>query len=227
MFKDDPTEECFGPEHSAKDEPDHSWGLDELGERARGKHDEIVQGEKTLAPEYWDLGQALTLARKQVTHGQWESFLAKYGIDRVRACRARTIYRTFSSVGEVSGLTVQDDYDKRQKRQVHRRTRTVEDPTKASEQEDASPSPEKAPDDLDAYLMHVRDGGENLVDAVAFMGVEQRQSRFSLYQAALKRLKDLGRMLGAEDAGRRLAESSTAHAEQGNSLQDLSLHVQS
>ena len=194
-------------------EPDHTWGLEDLGEHAHCKHEEIVQCEKTLAPAYHGLGQVLELARKQVNRGQWEVFLVTYGIDRVRACRARTIFRTFSSAKEVSGLTVQEAYEKRQKRQVHRRTSEAEEPTApAGDQAEASPSPERTPTALDAYLTQVRDGVEKLINVVAFMGIEERKKRFSLYQAALKQLQSLGQLLGDKNAVRP-ADSEISHPE--------------
>jgi hypothetical protein len=159
---------------------------------------------------YHGLGQVLELARKQVNRGQWEIFLSTYGTNRVRACRARTIFRTFPSAEEVSGLTVEEAYETRQKRQVHRRTTKAEEPAaEASDSADVSRSPEKAPEDVDSYLDRVRDGANELIDVVAFMSREERQSRFSLYQAALKQFHDLGRLLGAEDGVRAAADSQT------------------
>jgi len=61
----------------------------------------IVDGEKQLAPTYWRLGQALSLARKQFHYCQWDKYLKSLEFERTRAARARAIFNTFSTGQEV------------------------------------------------------------------------------------------------------------------------------
>ena len=69
MSKDDNGEKCFGAKHFSPDEPNDTWGLEQLGEHARQHHEVIVRGEQALAPAYWQLGCALQIARRQLGRG--------------------------------------------------------------------------------------------------------------------------------------------------------------
>jgi len=74
MSNDDNGEKCFGAKHFSSDEPNDTWSIEQLGERARQQHEVIVRGERDLAPAYWELGRALQIARRQLRRGQGDSF---------------------------------------------------------------------------------------------------------------------------------------------------------
>lgn len=103
------------PQHLSE-MPSQSWGVERLVEYARLQHDEILKREKSLAPCYWRLGHALSLARKNFDHGQWSQYLASLGIHKTRASRARTIYEAFVTVDEVKDMSVEDAYEARRHR---------------------------------------------------------------------------------------------------------------
>jgi len=115
-----------GPQLSISEIPTDEWKVDRLGEFAATEHRAIVADETTLAPRYWRLGMALNLARKQIRHGKWLSFLESYEIEKTRASKARAIHRTFESEQDVDGLTVEEAYARRERRGGGR-TSTSED----------------------------------------------------------------------------------------------------
>jgi hypothetical protein len=118
------TEKTCGPQLFDA-EPSHSWTLEKLGEYAQQQHRTIIDGEKQLTPAYWRLGQALMLLRKQFNRGQWGLYMESLGIEPTRAARARAIYRTFPSVEQVAGKSVEEAYGERVGRQrVERRRKT-------------------------------------------------------------------------------------------------------
>jgi hypothetical protein len=104
---------CCGSQHFPKGEPSHAWSPQELGQYAQSQERQIVDGEKKLAPLYWQLGQALCLARKQFTHGQWCQFLQELAIDQTRASKAMAIFRGFATIALVEPLTVEGAYSQR------------------------------------------------------------------------------------------------------------------
>jgi len=106
-----------GPQLLPDGEPTNEWGLDELSLYAQIQHHQIIDGEKSLTPSYWRLGQALVLAKEAFNHGQWARYLTDLGIDKTRASKARAIYRTFDNEENVAGLTVEEAYTKRQRKQ--------------------------------------------------------------------------------------------------------------
>lgn len=185
--------ESFGAKPFEEEEPSHTWELDRLTQYAREQHETIVQGEQTLSPAYWRLGQALHLARKRLGRGQWGKYLEKLGIHKVRAAKARAIFRTFSTPKAVSGMAVEDAYDQRQRRQ--RRA-----PQKARDRKSSDRPAENADTDaLAAFFEEVSTRAEELVDAAAFAEQERRQKLFPVLRTALDRLEYLGQILGAQD----------------------------
>ncbi len=199
MSKDDNGEKCFGAKHFSPDEPDDTWPIEQLGERARQQHELIVSGERDLAPAYWELGRALQIARRQLRRGQWGQFLAAYNIHRVRACRARAIFRSHPTPEAVAGSTIEEAYERRGTRQVHRR-RTDAGSTGQDDQTDAPQLPrEKTEAGLQAYLVNVQRGADELLDVAAFLEKDRRAAFFQAYWEALKRFQYLGQMLGVED----------------------------
>ena len=118
MVRDDVDDaRSFGPQLFAGGEPSNEWGLEELSTYAQMQYRQILDGEKLLAPAYWRLGHALILAKEAFRHGKWSQHLKDLGIDKTRASRARAIYRTFDKDEDVSGLTVEQAYAKRRRRQ--------------------------------------------------------------------------------------------------------------
>ena len=103
-----------GPKHLDQGEPGKAWGLDELDNYAQKRNQEIVDDELGLAPAYWRLGSALILARGKCKHGEWGKHLVELGIDKTRASKARAIRKTFSSVDQLDGLTVEEAYARRE-----------------------------------------------------------------------------------------------------------------
>lgn len=208
MSKDDNGEKCFGAKHFSPDEPDDTWGLEQLGEHARQQHEIIVKGERALAPAYWQLGCVLQIAKRQLGRSHWGKFLAAHGIHRVRACRARAIFRSHPTPEAVAELTVQEAYEARATRQVHRRAKdksTVHD-----DQSDPRLPRERTEAGLQAYLVNVQQGADEFVDVAAFLERDRRAALFQAYRAALERLQFLGRMLGAEEeAGVRNGTATT------------------
>jgi len=198
MRKDDSADECFGPKHLSTEEPDDTWEIERLGEHARIQHDQIIRGEKSLAPYYWELGRALQIAKRQVRRGQWLSFLTAYGINRVRACRARAIFRSHPTAEAVAGLSVEEAYEHRVKRQSPRR-RNQGEPDAQNDEADPWLSRERTEEGLTSFLTHVRLGAEEFVDVAAFLEKDRRSALCSLHLAAVERLQYLGRLLGVGD----------------------------
>ena len=112
-----------GPQLSDASSPTVDWSPEKLGEYARAQHQTIVKGEERLTPAYWRLGQALTLARKHFNSGQWGMQLAKLGIDRTRASKARAIFKTFKVSEDVDKLSVEEAYEQRERKQAKSSTK--------------------------------------------------------------------------------------------------------
>ena len=120
------TQSC-GPQLLNAGEPSHSWGVDELGQYCQIQHETIISGEKELTPVYWRLGLALNLARKHFCRGQWGPYLASLNIEKTRACKARTIFRTFPTAEQTAGMSVEEAYGKRKRRQKRQRSKLSSD----------------------------------------------------------------------------------------------------
>lgn len=105
------TNSC-GPQ-SLSEMPSHSWELDRLAGYAQQQHAHLIEEEKAVAPNYWRLGMALTLLRKNFGRGQWGMCLVALKIDKTRASKARAIFRTFSAESDMEGLSVEEAYDRR------------------------------------------------------------------------------------------------------------------
>jgi hypothetical protein len=102
-----------GPKHLEEEAPSHDWELERLTEYAQRFHQLIADGERTLAPHYWRLGNALAIARKNFQHGQWQKYLASIEIDRTRSSKALAIFRTFSTVEALESRSVEEAYEAR------------------------------------------------------------------------------------------------------------------
>ena len=116
------TKSC-GPQLLAWGEPSHSWGVEQLGQYCQIQHEAIVSGEKELTPVYWRLGLALELARKHFNQGQWGPYLASLNIEKTRACKARTIFRTFPTAEQTAGMSVEEAYGKGRRKHSGQRSK--------------------------------------------------------------------------------------------------------
>jgi hypothetical protein len=152
----------FAPKHFAAGEPDHSWGLKQLGDYARRQHNAIVQGETSLAASYWRLGQVLELARKQLGRGHWSRFLKSLGVHKARASKARAIYRSFPNPETLTGVAVEEAYDQRQPRHVPSRRKDHPEDLSSDSVEP------KRPDTLRTFPAEVCVRPDKPVDAAAF-----------------------------------------------------------
>ena len=209
MSTDATAEKSLVTERFCPGEPDHSWPLEQLGQRACELHQVILSSEQATAPSYWELGRVLELARKQLGRGVWGRQLTAWGINKVRASRARAIFRRFSTPEAVSGLGVEEAYAERYRRQVHARRRSCHQET------DDQPPDRHAGDDADqlpAFLEDVRSRAEQLIDVAGFMERERRTALFPSYRAAFERFRYLGRVLGVEDVSPSAAENSAVAA---------------
>ncbi|HWB00216.1 MAG TPA: hypothetical protein VG713_17100 [Pirellulales bacterium] len=104
---DQDAEKSFGPKPSVEDQPSHSWTTEQLGDYAKAQHQLIVDGENQLALVYWNLGMALTIARRQFPRGEWGPRLLSLGISKPRSSRALAIFRTFSAPEHLADKSVE------------------------------------------------------------------------------------------------------------------------
>jgi hypothetical protein len=194
-------EKSFVAKLFSPEEPDHSWGVEELGAYAKAQHEAIVHGEQSLTHLYWRLGNALELARRQFDRGQWGKYLESLGLNKTRVSKARAIFRRFGTPEAIGDLGVEEAYAERQRRQVHARSRPKSPGAdeRESEQSDVSPVKEETADDLEAFLNQISARADQLLDVAAFADQTRRRTLFPLYQAASERLRFLGRVLGVED----------------------------
>lgn len=125
MSGDDSRLKSCSPQRFGQGAPARDWTLDQLSEYARHHNQEILAGERTLAPSFWRLGNALTLARKQFAHGQWECYLESLGITKARSSKACSIFRCFSSAELLKELTVDEAYEARRKGPIQEATMPV------------------------------------------------------------------------------------------------------
>jgi len=195
------SEKSFVAKLFSPEEPDHSWGVEELGAYAKAQHEAIVHGEQSLTHLYWRLGNALELARRQFDRGQWGKYLESLGLNKTRVSKARAIFRRFGTPEAIGDLGVEEAYAERQRRQVHARSRPKSPGAdeRESEQSDVSPVKEETADDLEAFLNQISARADQLLDVAAFADQTRRRTLFPLYQAASERLRFLGRVLGVED----------------------------
>lgn len=96
--------------------PHEGWPLDQLNQYARAESSAITQSEQSVTAHYWQLGLALSLARRHFSHGQWGKFLEELGVDKTRASKACAIHRTFKQQELVEGLSVQEAYQRRERK---------------------------------------------------------------------------------------------------------------
>ena len=103
--------------------PEEGCGPDLLGDYARAQDAAITRCEQFVTAHYWHLGLVLNLARRHFSRGQWGKSLQELGVDKTRAFWACAIHRTFKQQVPVEGLSVQQAYQRRDRRvgSLHRR----------------------------------------------------------------------------------------------------------
>ena len=104
--------------------PHEDWPLDQLSQYARAQNSAITQSERSVTAHYWQLGLALNLARRHFSHGQWGKFLEEIGVDKTRASKACAIHRTFQQQELVEDLSVQEAYQRRERKPRKSSTKT-------------------------------------------------------------------------------------------------------
>ncbi len=108
------------PQPLPEGNPTSQWSLKQLEAYAREKHDAIATAEKPLAAQYWRLGLALTIAREKRKHGKWGQYLQSLDIDKTRASKAQAIYKAIRTEEEVSNLSVDKAYSRRERKKPKR-----------------------------------------------------------------------------------------------------------
>ena len=170
-------DKSFGLQPLPNGEPSNEWTPDQLGWYAQAQHQQIVDGEKLLTPAYWRLGKALNFAKKNFGHGQWTKFLESWGIDKTRAARARAIYGAFDNDEAVLGISVEQAYKQRKRRQVTapgaKRSRSCEERT------------------LSRFAMNVSRQAESLIDEAAFVESKNAGRLLPALDEAIIRLQRL------------------------------------
>ena len=187
MKNDAKIEKSCGPQHLDDERPSSNWGLDKLGEFARQQQRRIVDGEQELTFVYWKMGQALEFARKQLTHGQWGAYLGDLGIEKTRASKARAIFRTFPSLQDVEGKSLEEAYQCRERRQ--------EQPQRAAKRKPKSKG--KA---LKAFLGSVPKEAEAMLSQAATMQPPEARKLITAIDAAIENLQRLRETLAAQAA---------------------------
>jgi hypothetical protein len=143
-------------QHIPTGQPSTEWTTEELSAYARAKHEAIRDSERLLAVNYWRLGQALNLLRRNFNSGQWERMLGDLKIHKSKASRARSIAKTFDKEEMLAGLTVNEAYAKR-----------ARSPQASKGGRKKSPEKDKQ-GKLMSFLQHVSETGELLIDEAGF-----------------------------------------------------------
>lgn len=177
--------ESCDPQLLDDERPSRNWGLDKLGEFAQRQQRRIVDGEQALTLVYWLLGQALDFARKQLTQGQWGAYLAELGIDKTRASKARAIFRTFPSLQNVEGKSVEEAYEHRERR--HEQTPRA-----------AKRKPKSKGKALKAFLGSVPKEAEAMLCQAATMQPSEVHKLITAIDAAIENLQRLRETLAAK-----------------------------
>lgn len=178
-------DESCGPQQP----PSENWNADQLGRYAQSQNEDINAGERYLTPSYWRLGQALHLARTKVKNG-WGEFLETWGIDKTRASKARAIYKTFGDPDKVSEMSVEQAYDKRERRVVR--------PRKAV----GTKSGLEHPPSLTEFVLEIRKWAGLLLDKAAVITEMRAQALLPEITAAVTELKRLEETIEHRIAGK-------------------------
>jgi hypothetical protein len=178
-------EKSFDPKLIPEGDPTSEWGIEQLGAYAQLQHRQILDGEKSLSPSYWRLGQALELALKNLPRGHRGKYLEQLKIDKVRASKARAIARTFEKVEEVRDLSVEEAYSQRRRKQ------------RKGLNEDAPPDSARSKEtgELRKFVGFVSTRAEALIDIAGFTEPADAKELLPPFREAVQRLVDLVRHL--------------------------------
>ncbi|MHC4400605.1 MAG: hypothetical protein ACYTG0_13095 [Planctomycetota bacterium] len=198
------SEKSCGLQLFADGEPSNEWGLEELSTYAQMQYRQILDGEKLLAPAYWRLGHALVLAKEAFRHGKWTQHLKDLGIDKTRASRARAIYRTFDKDEDVSGLTVEEAYAKRQRKE----------PAKPDKSADGVARPKKDAQRLRKSVSSIGKRTGDVINDAAFAAPEEALILIPAVRKAIRQLQELLEYL-EQQAGAAPADATAKKAKSG------------
>jgi hypothetical protein len=178
-------EKSFDPKLLPDGDPTSEWGIEQLGAYAQLQHRQILDGEKSLSPCYWRLGQALELALKNLPRGHRGKYLEQLRIDKARASKARAIARTFEKAEEVRDLSVEEAYSRRQRKQ------------RKGPQEDAQPDSVRSKEigELRKFVGFVSTRAEALIDVAGFTEPAYAEELLPSFREAVQRLVHLVRQL--------------------------------
>lgn len=94
-----------------KTDPDDSHSCDDLIAIFNAHDGELQRFERKSAEHAWFMGRALSLA-KQKWPGKWKDFLMERSISVSTDWRLRRLAFCFSTVADISGLTITEAYEK-------------------------------------------------------------------------------------------------------------------
>lgn len=180
-MSNDKTENVCGPQPNVEYEPSHSTPLERLNALATSEHDALVTGERAATSHYWRLGRVLDLARKKVSRGDWANYLKTLGIEKTRASKAKTIYRTFSTVDKVADLSVAQAYEHRVRSP---RVKKAENSTSEADRSARTVS-------LPHWVQTFADDAERLRDEAEFLTEQEARIVLSVLAQAVDLLVEL------------------------------------
>lgn len=182
-----------GPKLFGKGEPNNEWGLEELSAYAQMQYHQILDGEKLLAPAHWRLGHVLVLTKKAFKHGKWTQHLKDLGIDKTRASRARAIFGAFEKEQDVAGLTVEEAYAKRRRKQS----------SMGNEITDGGAQPKKDVQRLRKSVRSIGKRTEDVIHDAAFVAPEEAVILIPAVRESIRQLQELLKYLEQQaDAAR-------------------------
>ena len=185
------TDKSCDPQPLPQTEPSSSWPLDDLGRYARQEYEAIVCQEQGLAACYWRLGNALALARKQFTHGQWKKYLETLGIEKTRCSKAIAIYRSFPVLEDAARLTVEQAYQQRERKpRMRPATPDTEPPSESS-----TSTAKSVRTSLEDFLRQLPAQAEYCSHEAAFAEGEEAKRLLGMLDQAMASLEEIRRNL--------------------------------
>jgi hypothetical protein len=200
-------EKSFDPKLIPEGDPTSEWGIEQLGAYAQLQHRQILDGEKSLSPCYWRLGQALELAFKNLPRGHRGKYLGQLGISKARASKARAIARTFERAEEVREFSVEEAYSRRQRKQ-HKGPQEHTSPDSARSKDVAA---------LRKFVGFVSKHAEALIDVAGFAEPADAEKLLPSFHEAVQQMVYLVRHLERQ-AESRDSEAVTDAPESDNAV---------
>jgi hypothetical protein len=155
MGSAEPDDKSCTPQLFPFGQPNPEWLPEQLIAFVLAQYRVILNSERVLSAEYWRFGTALEVLRTTFDHGQWEQFLKNSQIDKSKASRARAIARTFAKEEDLANLTVQQAYERRDRKQRR--------PAAASQ------TPQQTePGRFEKFLVHVSKVAEPFINDAGF-----------------------------------------------------------